>query len=190
MEDLIQLIDVLIWPMTTLVLAMLFRSELRSLFRRVSSLKYKDMEANFRDLLDEIERDASQIIEDTVPEDVASPYRERFDRLMQLAEFSPRAAILEVWIEIESELVKLSQRANIELPPRRHVNRLAEEMVKADLLPNEILALLKNLRNLRNEAVHLPDFVIDDEGMRYLNVAIAIANRIQLSMTGETVVSW
>jgi len=189
LDDFTQLIDVLIWPMTTLVLAILFRGELKSLFHRVSSLKYKDIEANFRDRLDEVERDASKILEDTDTEDVASPYRDRFDWIMRLAEFSPRAAILEAWIEIESELVKLCQRANIELPQRRQIIKLAEKVVKAELLPNEILPLLKNLRNLRNEAVHLPDFIIDDEGMRYLSVAVAIANLIELSMTEETVVS-
>lgn len=172
-----------------MVLAILFRSELRSLFRRVSSLKFKDLEANFRDRLDEIESDASKILEDADTDVVATPYHDRFDRLMRLAEFSPRAAILEAWIEVESELVKLCHRANIELPPRRNAIRLAEIMVKADLLPNEILPLLKNLRNLRNEAVHLPDFVIDDEGKRYLSVAIGIANLIELSITEETVIS-
>jgi hypothetical protein len=52
-------------------------------------------------------------------------------------------------------------------------------MVAKDILPENILPLIDGLRKLRNDAVHIPEYGFDDEGKRYLSVAIGIANMLE-----------
>ena len=52
-------------------------------------------------------------------------------------------------------------------------------MVSNNILPDNILPLFNGLKNMRNKAVHLPDFFLDDEDKRYLNIAIGISNLLE-----------
>ncbi len=179
MEYFVKIIDSIAWPVAIIWLGYLFRNDLKTLLGRISTLKYKDLKADFRGTLNDVETEAKKIGSDTVTKSLKSEQgNERYYRLMRLSEISPRAAILETWLEVETELLKLCDRANFN-PNHRNGYRLVQEMVANDILPENILPLIDGLRKLKNEAVHLPEFGFDEEGKRYLSVAIGISNLLE-----------
>jgi hypothetical protein len=77
--------------------------------------------------------------------------REKFARL---AELSPPAAITNVWIGVEEELKSLTERHNIFLPVRATALNTIRLLTRHELLDKETIAILENLRDLRNTAAH------------------------------------
>lgn len=179
MEYFVKIVDSLAWPIAAIWLGYIFRGEIKNLLERVSTLKYKDLEADFRDTLVEVETEAKKITaQDSDPSSMSDQNNERYYRLMRLSEISPRAAILEAWIEVESELFKLCDRASF----RTHNKNgfaLVRDMVANDILPENIIPLIDGLRKMKNDAVHLPEFGFDDTGKRYLSVAIGISKMLE-----------
>lgn len=173
------IIDSLAWPITILLLGYLFKKEFNLLIGRVSTLKYKDLQADFKNTLNEVENEAKKFSYTKDNKTIMPDYKnERYTRLMSLAEVSPRGAILEAWIEIETELFKLCKRANFK-SDHKNSFLLIKDMVSNNILPDNILPLFNGLKNMRNKAVHLPDFFLDDEDKRYLNIAIGISNLLE-----------
>lgn len=71
MELVVALFVGIAWPAAIVWVAMLFRSEIRSVLRRVSQLKYKDLEASFDEGLVRAEAKAAVIS----PADAAMPHK-------------------------------------------------------------------------------------------------------------------
>ena len=61
MEHFVEIIKAIAWPIAIVWLGYVFRSEVRQLLGRMSSLKYKDMEANFDKQLAKAESEAKSI---------------------------------------------------------------------------------------------------------------------------------
>jgi hypothetical protein len=88
-------IDAVAWPAAIVILFLALRRPFSNLIPLVTSLKYKDLELQFGSKLRHIE-------EAKLPEgrEAATPPAES-ERMRRLAEISPRAAVLESWINIE-----------------------------------------------------------------------------------------
>jgi hypothetical protein len=88
----IQSIFSLAWPVALVIVVFLFRRELRKILPALR-VKYGDLEVSMR--LDKAEEAAAALPEP--PEEVAEarPTPEEVDRFEQIADLSPRAAILE-----------------------------------------------------------------------------------------------
>lgn len=173
------IIDSLAWPITILLLGYLFKKEFNLLIGRVSTLKYKDLQADFKNTLNEVENEAKKFSYTKDNKTIMPDYKnERYIRLMSLAEVSPRGAILEAWIEIETELFKLCKRADFKNDYKNSF-LLIRDLISNNIIPADILPLLDGLMKIRNKAVHLPDFFLDDEDKRYLNIAIGISNLLE-----------
>lgn len=66
--------------------------------------------------------------------------------------------------------------------PRVNPSLFVEELIRLGKLPSDSAALVQQLRKLRNQATHLPDFSItQDETDRYLELA-AKASELILSV--------
>ncbi|MDC8748701.1 DUF4145 domain-containing protein [Xanthomonas campestris] len=181
MELVVQLLVGVAWPAAIIWVAMLFKGEIRSVLRRVSQLKYKDLEASFDEGLGKAEAKAAFV----GPAAPALPHKpeilSRLEQLRRIAEVSPRAAILEAWVLVEEAAAKSGfiQGASI---PRVNPYLFVEELIRLGKLPTGSSALIEQLRKLRNQAAHLPDFSItQDEADRYLELA-AKASELILSV--------
>jgi hypothetical protein len=176
MEYLVEIIKSLAWPIAAVWLGYIFKGEIRKLLGRVSSLKYKDMEASFEKELADAEIKASKLTQPSLQESTEA--LSQTDQLLRIAEVSPRAAIVEAWTLIETAALKngltsgsAMQRTN----PKMIVNYLAN----IGRFSNESLELIEQLRKLRNRASHMPDFTISQsEAERYLDLAVKSANII------------
>jgi hypothetical protein len=162
-----KLIDALAWPATVICLILLLRYPLAHLLPLLSSLKYKDLELQFGSRLKQIS-------------DVNLPQEGRRQRLPlesqranRLAELSPRAAVLESWVGIE--LAALNA-ARFLLQDEMRSKTLSYQAIRAlehsgRLAPTAV-SMLHDLRALRNQAAHAPDFAIStDSAIEFADAA-------------------
>jgi len=120
MQYLINLIDAIAWPVCIIIIALLFRKQLRSALGQLEHLKYKDFEAKFRRQLDEIEskaREAGLLRPINSKAAIPGLPEETGDQIHRISEISPRAAVSETWVLLEnliSNLIVPSRKATRE----------------------------------------------------------------------------
>ena len=179
MEHIADLIDALAWPVAAIWLGYLFRAEVRQLLSRVSQVKYKELEAKFDEGLAAAEAHVQEVpkahAQMAPPDETLS----QLDQLRRIADVSPRAAILEAWMLIESAAMDVGLATGVvtqRVTPRSIIDVLA----RSEHIPESNLALISRLRQLRNQAAHLPDFALTgEEAERYLELAVRSAEALR-----------
>lgn len=178
MELLVTLLTGIAWPVAVIWIAYMFKGELRSLLHRLSQLKYKDVEAKFETGLAEAEAKGASIVQSTPALPARPEITSKLESLRRIADVSPRAAIMEAWVLVEDAAGKSGfvQGAAI---PRVNPHLFVEELVRRGKLPPGSDSLLDQMRKLRNQAAHLPDFGLNqDEADRYLQLAARMSELI------------
>lgn len=168
----IGLLEALAWPVAVVIIAFLFRKELREAFRRLSRLKYRGLEADFGRELEKAEEEAESGVLPSVTEErqlLEGPTD--VSHFLDVAEVSPQAAVLVAWPEVEEAVWKASERIGLDIPQRTPPFRLMRFMVEKEAITPEMRGLYNRLRRLRNEAAHAQDFEIStDEAERYVQL--------------------
>lgn len=133
---------------------------------RSQTLKWKDWQVEFSERIIEVKQDAEKAIpqppavreirvSDTVRvgtgEEARSTSQERF---LDLADRHPAAAILESWLDFETELRISAARHGIPSSEKLPTSQLAEELRKRELWDAHTLRIFSELRALRNTVVH------------------------------------
>lgn len=178
MEAFVKLITGIAWPVAAIWIAYLFKGELGSLFHRISLLKYKDVEAKFETGLAEAEAKAISIEHASPSTNLRPEITSKLELLRRIADISPRAAIMEAWVLVEDAAGQSGfvQGAAI---PRVNPHLFVEELVRLGKLPKGSDSLLDQMRRLRNQVAHLPDFSLNqDEADRYLQLAARMSELI------------
>lgn len=175
MNTFLELVNITIWPMTVIILSLIFRADLHSTIKRLTQLKYKDIEAFFDKELNDIEDKANKIIKEN-NESILIELPDEYERIYRLIDISPIAAITEAWREIEIATALACKAVGIEIEGKiagtRHINQLLQmKKIKSDLV-----TIYSQLRLLRNKAAHSIEFQIQsDEAERYVRLAIGIS---------------
>ena len=183
----IKVLETLAWPVTVIIIVVIFRKQIGRAILTVSKLKYKDLELEFDKRLQDAEREATQIqlsppqnnrdIKELLTS--ASPY----DRLFQLADISPRSAIIEAWLIVESITKDVAKKLGITAREPRVGRELIRELVKDNKLREGTTAIYDNLRTMRNSAAHALEFEISaEDAKRYVDLAISLAHRLRMTM--------
>jgi hypothetical protein len=173
MEHFVELIKALAWPSAVIWISYIFRSEVRQLLGRVSSFKYKDVEASFGKSLSEAEKSAESIKKPKV--EVSDADLSQKEQLLRIADVSPRAAVVEAWTLIETAAMKNSLTSGVALK-RTNPNMILDNLSASGKFSPESIELINQLRQIRNKASHLPDFAISQsEAERYLDLAVKSA---------------
>jgi hypothetical protein len=179
METIANIIIGLAWPAVTLWLAYLLRPEIKTLLERLSALKVAGGEAVFGKSLERAESEAIQLPKDVLPtDDNTDGIAEKLGMLRRIAEISPRAAIMEAWTLIETAALPMAVPADNKrrIPPIHFLHHV----VTTAKLSQESANLIISLRNLRNQAAHLPDFALtSEEAERYLELAVTVTKLIE-----------
>jgi hypothetical protein len=170
------IIGSLAWPVATLVLVLALRKQIVELLPHVRKLKAGPVEAEFEREVKAIEAEVEVSVPRLEPTVVETPS----DRLYKLAQVSPRAAILEAWQGIEFTARRaILQHAGSPIPDVSSPLRVAKELARLKLLSPEDLALFHDLRGLRNQATHAPDFSPSfDAVSRYLQLSAGLERRL------------
>jgi hypothetical protein len=163
------------WPVAIVLGLLLFRDNLVDLLPHLR-VKHKDWEASFRLAEKEV---AALPPAPIVPE--AQPTPEEKSRYEQIAELSPRAAILELRNEIEDAVRTVVER-HMEYAGKAPLTLLtATRLLRShELIDSTTSALLDHLRAIGNNAAHSSSAEFSkDDAMRYRAIADEILPRLR-----------
>ncbi|MBR7782119.1 hypothetical protein [Undibacterium luofuense] len=179
----IKIVEAAAWPVTTISLVLLLKKEIGALIPFLKKFKAGPLEAEFEREVQEIRFETNQKIPLPKEATLLSP---QLRKLHQLASVNPRSAIIEAWREVIFAAENLLQRSgavnanNGVMFPYEVKQRLE----KAGLLNVEQLTLFNDLRKLRNQASHTPNFEPTSEStLGYIDLAVRLASI--LNETGE-----
>ena len=143
----------------------------------IRKLKAGPLEAEFEREVKELKSEAAGALPPPEPKALG----DKAQRLFQLAEISPRAAVLEAWQGVEFAARRaVLQRAGSPIPDVSSPLRVLRELSQLQLLSPEDVALFQDLRGLRNQATHSPDFNPSYEAVsNYLQLAGALQARLE-----------
>ena len=168
-------LEALAWPFSAIVLVVLLRKELRALLPFVKKLKAGPIEAEFDRDTREIQKSIQTDALEKSTEVKSAPSKAL---LLQLAEIHPRSAVLEAWLRVEAAAkVALDKKTGPVLAStasgnRRSIVNLAEALRRNEILHEGQLNIFHELRNLRNEVVHVQGFSPTQEAVaRYIDAA-------------------
>ena len=165
------IVKALAWPVAAIVIACLFRKQLRALIERIRKGKIGPAEFEFEQEVKGLVEQAPAPLQ--LPTPTATP-------TVALATNNPRAAILEAWLRVESSAHRLSYYSGVTPPsvPRNTINIL-RSLSSSGLLSSEDVALFNELRGLRNQAVHDTDFSPSlDSAIQYIQLADGLQDRL------------
>lgn len=175
-DHLLRFIEVLAWPTTVLILAAVFRHEVAKVVARLSSFKYREFEANFDRELRQVKEGARSVRTSKVEAPLSSPEPTEYEQLLRIAETSPRAAIAEAWRQVELAAADAARVAGIDAPPRSSVTLVVRSLVREGVFSEGAVEVFDQLRRLRNEAVHAPEFALDYVKVEpYIDLALRLA---------------
>lgn len=170
----VELLKALAWPAVVLTVVLLIRKPLLDLIPYLQSAKLPGVELAFGEQLRQLEEKAegSKVLEASaeVGQTIQSPQETLRGHLERLAEVSPRAAISEAWRAIEAALIDVAgseAASNVSLP-----YQLTQTLHKEGRLGDETLRFTKELRQLRNEAVHSHEANLSvNDALKYIQLA-------------------
>lgn len=168
-----ELVKAAAWPTVGLIALILLRREIRGLLPLITSLKYKDLELHFGREVAAAREDADQL--QTPPGRALLARPEMSETVRKLLDASPRAAIIEAWREVEGEARKAAVRREVAIPRIHELSqpRFLQALSAYQVVDPAQLALLHDLRSLRNQAAHAPEFALSTDSARDYALAAA-----------------
>ncbi len=169
------IIESLAWPATVLVVLVLFRKELSSLFGRIRKGQFGDATVEFEA--------AVAAVEEMVQEKRGARRTAHVPARIEdhgLAEANPRGAVIKAWLEVESQARSALQRKG--LPDARVVagNRLNELAKLSHDLDDQDLTVFRELQIMRNKSVHDHDFRPSSESvLAYMTLAKDLSDKFK-----------
>jgi len=167
-----ELIKTLIWPLTVLVIVILLRKPIVGLIPLLQRIRYKDFELEFGRQIREVRAEANEEL--PPPRKVEAEIPQAPDPLLALASVSPRAAVIESWRHVETAALDAAQRNNVPLKYRDAASpvRVIRALENANVVDPAVMAIFHDLRALRNQAAHAPEFALSTEAvLEYVELA-------------------
>jgi hypothetical protein len=183
-QTLVQLVSAIAWPFTVIIIALLFRQEIRKTANRLSALSYKDVKAEFEHDLNKLEKDIKELPAKESSSKTNHPENDletlnSYERLRRIADISPRAAVMEAWRDIEVTTKQVTDAYEISTDGQIAGVKAIRELVNQHLLPESVVSVYEQMRRLRSRAAHAADFAITtDEAERYIDTAYRFHNTL------------
>lgn len=174
-----KLVEALAWPGVVVGVLLYLRKDLPRLVASLRKLKFKEVEVEFGEAAKKVAVETTAAVPMPKPDAQLHGESERDveNRLKAIAELSPRAAILEAWLRVESAAVAVIRKHGAtSLTSTPGPLRLREGLERAEVLTPPQVAAYEGLRRLRNEAVHTPDAEFTSSAVAsYIQAALAMA---------------
>ncbi len=168
-DALVKILSSLAWPIAAVYIAFFFKKELAALLARLKKGKWGAAEFEFENYVREVEAE-TEIPRTPESENVTPSVAAR-------ASTDPRGAIVSAWIEVEDALFSLVRNWQLSDPVSsakqiRSTVWAIRAVQKAQALDPNWIALFYDLRAMRNEAAHSPDFSPPpDAVLKYVQLA-------------------
>ena len=179
-----ELIEILVWPVTVIIVVIILRQPLGKLLQTTKKLKYKDFEVSFRESIQKIQAEAQEMALDAVPPERKLESIEV--DLYELASISPTAAVVESWKSIEFAAKSLIQTKGHSLgyEVATPYKLIQDTLDGENIMDERHCKIFHDLRLLRNKIVHAEGYTISEEqAKQYLDLSFRLRNYLnQLSV--------
>jgi hypothetical protein len=164
------IVKALAWPVAVVIIALLFRKQLIGLLATIKRGKFGPAEVEFERGVRAIEASAPELPRVSTP-----------SAAVERATLSPRLAVLEAWLRLEDQVIDVAMRRGLAQPTAHRYARGAFQGLKqSGLLKPQHLQLLEELEDLRNWAVHYPEFSPDPSAVvSYIQSAAALGKVLE-----------
>lgn len=181
-ENWIELVKVTIWPISLLIVLLMFRTKLPYIFKFIEKIKFKDFEISLSKKIQTIEETANRL--DIKPIDENNKKKLIYQELYLLAATSPREAMLSSWGKLEN-LARDVVQDYID-PEDGEVDTFAPMFVRWALgtkfiLKNEHLRVFDELKSVHNK-LSQNDFMepSESESLAYINAVHKIRSYLEM----------
>lgn len=195
MNYLLNFLDILAWPVAVVLLGYIFRRDINEAF--FIHFRPQPQKIAYR-LVAKIAV-AEKLAEEITAGMGGKPdlhsseyYKKSHESLQRLAKASPRAAIIETWVEIEHKLLDIAEELEIYARGPLGSKRTIEKLIAQNKLPAKILQLYQSLREIRNKATHVPDYTFSNSDAEryfelYFLVVFILSNATGVKPTVATI---
>lgn len=175
MDNLIKLLDVLVWPGVVLIVAFMLKKPIKALLPFVENIKYKDFEVKFRKELDQVREEAKE-----AGIEIQTEIGDKTE-IYKLIEVSPTSAILESWKELEiSARKKVEKLAPRDAKFRNLLQRPIAYLEHTGALIPSTARTVRDLQSLRNQAAHSTELKLTKEdAIEYVSISKGILKQIE-----------
>ena len=158
LEFIASLADSLAWPVAIIVLILAFRRDVRKLFEKIVSISIRGNTISFDQTLQAAKEQAKHA---GLPLETDSSRAELKSDRESSGDY-PRAAIIEAWLTVLQQTADACLRLGLVSSPRELRRRIdtISLLRKAGHVNEDLDAVLRHLRHLRNEAAHDMQFDI------------------------------
>jgi len=167
-----ELAKALAWPCAIIIIFFALRKQIVERLPDVESFEYKGLKVGFAKQVERVSSEAKQVLPESANGFLLNPPVE--DSRRQLAELSPRAAILESWIELERAAIDSLKNRGLPISDRdiHRPKLLLSELRKAELLNASQVQVWEHLRTLRNAAAHATNLrITPDTAKEFVDIA-------------------
>ena len=171
-----KLFEVLAWPIAAIVLVILLRREIATLAPFIRKLKAGPLEAEFEREVRELR---SEVETSKPPTDIEPLSWQASTE--KLAQVNPRSAILEAWRQTEAAAIRRVRARQPGLTDQqvRSTREVLKLLADTGISTVEEVALLNQMRFLRNQAGHVDSFLPTYEAaMNYIQLAAHLVARM------------
>ena len=173
------IISSLAWPATLVVAILILKNQLPAIFPFIERLKYKGIELEFRKSVQEL----TEKSRGALPAPELGEFANDRNQLYTLAELSPRSAILEAWLQVETAAAEALQSRDPSLASQVRMAaplRIGELLNRRQIINAQQLEIFHRLRALRNQAVHISGATFQlNEVIEYIDLALSLASQIR-----------
>lgn len=165
-------INSLAWPITVIIIVLILRQPLSNLLQLIQHLRFQGLEVEFGQKMQALALEAQKLLP-PVKGSLGSE-KQLLEQKVELARVSPRAVVLESWLQLEQAAVDAIHRHGIELKSIELHSplMLGKTLEEAGILDGSTPAIYHQLRNLRNAAAHASDFSFSaDSALEYAELA-------------------
>ncbi len=168
-----QVLNAIAWPLAVTVMFLAVRGRILELIPTLRHLKWKDIEIEFQKEMSLLKEEAILILPAPRADEAKKAVQTvEKDRLMQLAEISPRSAIVEAWVAVESAAAQIVENLRV-TDTKWTALRLGDILHSQGILSAERLRIYKELHALRNKAVHNELLTVGpDQAKNYVDLAL------------------
>ena len=145
------------WPVAAVVIALLFRDQLKALLVRVRKGKLGPAEFEFEESVKTLKSEAAQLAK-TTPEVLSKD-------TVALLTANPRSAIIISWLELEEAMRALLKAKRFAAPAIASPLRTIHAVKDLGVIDPVYVEFTDELRQLRNRATHEPDFAPSQESV-------------------------
>ena len=175
-----ELIESVAWPITTIILVVLLRKPIVNLLPLMKKLRYKEFELEFSQQVSELKAKADIILKEESESE--NQDTQASDHLINLVSYSPRAAIMESWIELETAAVdvvsSIWNQPNKEI--FRNMSNLGKYLYQNKIFDDIQLSIFNQLRQLRNKSAHAEELNLNEADAKvYVQMAINLTKHLR-----------